>query len=459
MPRSRMDRRTFLGLLGAAGIGAALPPWMRAVSAAPSSENEYFIFFHAVGGWDIQLWSDPRTAPGPNHDPPDTHNTDSARLRLWQDDGPALPGGARSFRVVQPPGCNIPFGPGIGNLLSHGHYSRLCVINGLAMNTVSHATGITYAVTGRPAVDNRPLQSSVDAMVADALGTEQLIPAIALSAFPSALVGNKLDRRAAPLLLTEIGMGQSLLRRADRYETAADRSAVAALLARETADLVAGAAEPEPLRAFEAGYHAVDQLIARGQASMFDVGSLNARYGQLLPFDALPGMARDCAFAAEAFRFDVARCVSFAQVGFDTHGGDHYLQGWRQQAAFDLLAALLEVLDRLPHPRLDGHTIGDHVHILATSDFGRTPLLNERRGRDHHATGSALIISPRVRGNFVFGGSDPDQMMPLDVPIGGRMRPVTPSDLLATYLTAFGLSASRYLSQGEIIRDVLPEAP
>ena len=50
--------------------------------------------------------------------------------------------------------------------------------------------------------------------------------------------------------------------------------------------------------------------------------------------------------------------------------------------------------------------------LLVVSDFCRTPQINLAGGRDHYPNNSALVISPRFRGNLVFGKSDPDQLLP-----------------------------------------------
>ena len=55
-----LDRRRFLKVLGAgAGAAFASVPLYRAFAGASGGEDEFFIFIHASGGWDVTLWADP----------------------------------------------------------------------------------------------------------------------------------------------------------------------------------------------------------------------------------------------------------------------------------------------------------------------------------------------------------------------------------------------------------------
>jgi uncharacterized protein (DUF1501 family) len=90
------------------------------------------------------------------------------------------------------------------------------------------------------------------------------------------------------------------------------------------------------------------------------------------------------------------------------------------------------------------------------SEFCRTPQVNLASGRDHYPNNSALVISPRFRGNTVFGKSDPEQVLP----VATRMfsdgeRAMAPPDLLATFLSAFGVDPRKYLRDGEPVPELL----
>ena len=77
-----MKRRTFLQIVG--GGSAALmmkrPLW----AAARATSDEFFVFVHAAGGWDVTLWADPRNEKKGIVDPATAENTDIAPVKLWK---------------------------------------------------------------------------------------------------------------------------------------------------------------------------------------------------------------------------------------------------------------------------------------------------------------------------------------------------------------------------------------
>ncbi len=82
---------------------------------------------------------------------------------------------------------------------------------------------------------------------------------------------------------------------------------------------------------------------------------------------------------------------------------------------------------------LHGRGLLEDTLVMATGEFGRTPHLNPRGGRDHWpACWSALFAGGGVRGGQVIGSSDS---------LGGepRDRPVTPAEVAATVYHALGL--------------------
>jgi uncharacterized protein (DUF1501 family) len=80
-----------------------------------------------------------------------------------------------------------------------------------------------------------------------------------------------------------------------------------------------------------------------------------------------------------------------------------------------------------------GRGLLENTLVLAMGEFGRTPHLNPRGGRDHWpGCWSVLLAGGGVRGGQVVGSSDS---------VGGepRDRPVTPAELAATVYSALGL--------------------
>ena len=82
---------------------------------------------------------------------------------------------------------------------------------------------------------------------------------------------------------------------------------------------------------------------------------------------------------------------------------------------------------------LEQRAMLDETLVVVMGEFGRTPKLNTRGGRDHWPrVFSVLMAGGGVAGGQVIGSSDAVGESPLD-------RPVTPSDLAATIYTLLGI--------------------
>jgi hypothetical protein len=447
------SRRGLLKLLGgAAAAGAASQPVWRALADEPAAPDEFFVFVHASGGWDVTLSLDPRNEAVGIIDPPSTEWVDTAPIRHWRD--APLDGGVDTFEVLQPRNTRLRFGPAIGNLLDIA--DRVTVFNGLAMNTVSHPDGTFFVATGRHLAGGRPVAPSVDTMIANEFGRTQLFPSVSVQ-FPSAYVGGGLDPRAAPLKMASVDTVSRVLARSNANTAAADREAVTALLSQEARDLAARSYHREVMQGFSLQYDGLRQMLRSNLQAVFQTTALRtAQPGFDYAARFQSRAATNAAFAVEAMKRNVVRCVSFSMGGFDTHGTNYRQQAQVQQECFDNIAALVRALDAAPHPTRTGRRLSDHTHILLVSDFCRTPQINATGGRDHYPNGSALVISPRFRGGMSYGSSDPAQLLPR--PAGmfvDGMRPVAPPDVLATFVQAFGVNPRRYLRDGEVVREVL----
>jgi hypothetical protein len=448
------SRRTFLKVLtGAAAAGVATQIPLQAFADPPMGQNEFFIFIHASGAWDVMLWADPRNEERGLIDPPNTGVVDEEGIRNWT--SAPMAGDIMSFVPVRPSGSNITFGPAIGNL--RDLYDRVTLINGIAVNTVSHPDGTVFAATGRHLAGGRAAESSIDTIIANEFGRETLFPVISIN-FPSNLIGNTIDRRVTPLRAGNIATVGRSLTRSDLYTYPADRTAVTALLSQEATDIAQRQYHPEVFQGMSLQFNALREMLASNLQSVFTASTLQTAYPEFfrnrMTFQA--GSAVNAAFAVEAMKRNKVRCVSFAMGGLDTHNSNYRTHALNQQEIFDTVAQLVRYLDMSPHPNLTGETLGAHTHILVVSEFCRTPQINLSGGRDHYPNGSALVISPLFRSNFVYGRSDPDQLLPLP---SGRfsdgMRPIAPPDILATFASAFGIDPRRYMRDGEVVRELL----
>ncbi len=452
------SRRRFLKVLAggaAAGVTTQLP--LRALADPPNGAQEFFIFIHAAGAWDVMLGLDPRNERRGLIEPPNTDVLDVSALDRWTDS--PLDGDTQSFAPVRPTGSNITFGPAIGELASL--YDRLTVVNGIAVNTVSHPDGTVFAATGRHLAGGRSPESSIDTLIANEFGREALFPVISMN-FPSWFVGANLDRRVMPLRTGGVDTVGRTLNRSALYTTAADRDAVTVALTQEARDLAARQQYPEVFNGMALQYEGLRRMLQSNLRSVFDGAMLTSMYPSLVPTAAgqryrfFQSGAVNAAFAVEAMKRNVVRCVSFAIGSFDTHSTNYRNQALLQQELFAILARLVRALDTAPHPTIATDRLSAHTHILVVSEFCRTPQINLSGGRDHYPNGSALVISPAFRSNFVYGSSDPEQLLPrASGMFSDGMRAIAPPDLLATFLGAFGVDPRRYMRDGEVVRALL----
>jgi hypothetical protein len=447
-----MKRRTFLQLLGGGSAALAFrKPLFAAAAKAPA--DQFFIFVHAAGGWDVTLWADPRNEKKGIVDPASSENTDVAPITRWKN--AALDGGADTFEILAPGDVALRFGPGIGDLFDLRH--RLTIVNGLTMNTVSHPDGTAFSATGRHLAGGHPPASSIDVAVANELGTGQLLPDIAIG-FPSSYVGEHLDRRAIPLRVANAGTISKSLARSDAYFKDADRAAITALLSDEAKTLAADSTYPETFERMRSQDDSLPRLLGDDLKAAFTAKALTDAYPQLDYKAKFIGQgALGAAFAVEAMKRDLVRCVGFALGGLDTHNQNYKQHAHTQQEIFNTVATLVKLLDTTPHPTRHGAKLADHAHILVFSDFCRTPQINLSGGRDHYPNNSALVISPRFKGGRSFGKTDHDQLLPADsgLKFSDGPRPIAPPDLLATFLHAFAIDPRVYLRDGEVVSEML----
>lgn len=123
------------------------------------------------------------------------------------------------------------------------------------------------------------------------------------------------------------------------------------------------------------------------------------------------------------------------RITWDCHGDPHCgpatLHDYQSHLCPDFDRAVSGLLDDLGQRGLLDDTL-----VTATGEFGRTPQVNDRVGRDHWTDcWSALIAGGRVTGGNVIGASDASASQPID-------RPVSPAELNATLLDWCGVNTA-----------------
>jgi uncharacterized protein (DUF1501 family) len=131
----------------------------------------------------------------------------------------------------------------------------------------------------------------------------------------------------------------------------------------------------------------------------------------------------------------------FGQVSWDCHanGGDlsTTLEDYSQTVCPMFDRAYTALLDDLSERGLLASTL-----VLAVGEFGRTPRINARGGRDHWpGVWTAIAAGGDVQGGRVIGASDRQGTEPKD-------RPVHASELAATIYQHLGIDAAAKLNCG-----------
>ena len=124
--------------------------------------------------------------------------------------------------------------------------------------------------------------------------------------------------------------------------------------------------------------------------------------------------------------------VRFVEVtlgGWDTHNDNFEALEEKLPPVDKALAALFDDLKK--------KNLLNDVVVATASDFGRTPKINERDGRDHYPkVFTTMLAGGGIKGGQVYGESDAKGAAVKDMP-------VTPQDFNATIAYALGLSITK----------------
>lgn len=387
---------------GLSAFGASTAFQRLATAAGPEHPDLYYVFCYFSGGWDILLGLDPRD--------PARFNSENMRTTRIQPAYELLDGS--DGRLVEAGGFT--FGPYIGDIAQH--VDKIAVVRGMSMETLTHEAGRRRFITGKPPSGLQARGSSAATLLAGKLGEAEPIPnlAIQVETFnvdqPNYATGLKAN--GVPDLIRAL------------------RPAEPRLEARQAAQLdhllksVARCDYAQRSRTWQAAEDARQKAVdmATGRLdSLFDFSApgmeaTRDHYGIPAGSSGLSSPEAQAAMAAQAIKGGVSRAVSIQVTsGLDTHFQEWTTdQGPRQQRGFDTMARLIEDLSRSQF-RDTGDSWLDHTVIVGFSEFSRTPLLNDREGRDHSLTNACLLAGAGIRGGQVIGRSSDLGMEPMAI--------------------------------------------
>ena len=176
------------------------------------------------------------------------------------------------------------------------------------------------------------------------------------------------------------------------------------------------------VRAYTDLYKDAVRLMRSADIQAFDISaepeSTHQMYGD-------SNFGQGCLLARRLIEHKV-RYVEVTRGGWDTHSNNFESVSSNCMDIDKAIGALLHDLDRRG-------LLSDTLVVLA-SEFGRTPDINARDGRDHWPMAfSAMLAGAGVRGGVVYGASDDHGKRVID-------NPVTPADLNATIAHLLGIS-------------------
>ena len=388
-----IDRRDFLKLAAASGLSVLTPRLARGQDVAAVG-GPFWLFFHAVGGWDPTLLCDPKGLGDEG---------EAAPVNLFD---PETIGEAGNHRYA-------PVGNHQAFFETHGE--RLLVLNGIDTATVDHSVGIRHIFSGRmrggyPSLaaliagtrsDGRPggflsfggYDETRDIVPRTRLGDASAIRQIA---YPNAVAGGE---------------------EGPTFHSPTTYRRILAFQDRRREFIEQGFSLPRSKRA-------VSQLFA-ARLGENEVASLSRLLqGQLRQDD----LQRQVQLSMASFRAGLAKTANLTLGNFDTHGNHDAQQ-------IPLMSRLLAAID-FAWTEAERTGMADDIVIVVGSDFARTPGYNGGGGKDHWSITSMMLMGKGIPGNKVVGRTtyhqapwslDPDTLQPLDPALdpeaGVRLQP------------------------------------
>jgi uncharacterized protein (DUF1501 family) len=422
---------------------------MRLAQAASGvDQTRRYVFIYFSGAWDLLLGLDPRN-PAEYTD----ERVDETGIQLSWDRITGL-----DPTLISTPDSPIVVGPAMAALAPH--FDVMSVVRGVAMDTVTHEVGRRYFITGMMPRGLTAAGSSMGTRIVARQGDQSPIPNLVcqsesynegLPTFANALsVGSVVDLVAAlgdgpdePGASVRQALTQFRARQNPFCDPMSlDRFGILATV-RETTikarDLVGGGGGPPlaDLFNFRLPQHA--ELRGRYQIPTFNPTVAGARV----------------AMAFQALKYGVSQSITLtAATGLDTHDANWADdQADRQRAGWNLVATLLADLKATDDPNVSGKKLIDTTTVVCFSEFGRTPKLNSRQGRDHSVVNACLLAGAGVPHNKVFGGTTAVGMNALPVHprtgvVSSSGLTITPNNILASILASSGMDTDKLRHDG-----------
>ena len=448
-------------ILKTLGLGTGLfllKPWkvslLRAEEKPKKRPDRYFIFCYFNGGWDTLLCLDPRD---PNSFKDEKKSETKIELAWDRIPSKFSDGQPVKKEIFQPKGSQIEFGPAARPFAEARHFEVSCVVRGISMDTVTHAVGRRYFLTGLMPAGLTPRGSSTSTAIVAQEG--DLTPIPNLSARVESF-NQGLPNFASALQVSSVYDLLSTLRKGPQAPRGELLNMIRAYREQKQDCDPFVLKDQELVALIRASQRKANVLIDSNLSAIFnfldpkdsDMKAIRDRY----KIKSLNSPEAQAAMAYQAVKYNVAQCVSIEMTNrLDTHGEEWANQQIEQlYVGFKALSQLITDLRKTEDPDNPNQTLLDRTTVIAFSEFGRQPLLNNRGGRDHWIASSALLIGAGVPHNKVIGATTEKGMGPVEIdpltgkPVKGKGTTLTPTLVLASVLESAGLDTTHLRTNG-----------
>jgi hypothetical protein len=402
-----LDRRHFLRA-GAVSVTYSLSGWLGKLATAsagdPKRKRACILLWMNGGPATIDLWD----------------------LKVGHDNG-------GPFKEIQTSAPGLKIGEHLPGIAKFG--DRLAVLRGMSTKEGDHGRASYLMRTGQlpmGAINYPTLGALISKEIGDPRNELPNFVSVAPQRFfnVDAYGSGFLGPQYAPLVVADSGFGgqpqevdqqlkvQNLGRPGD---VSADQAAARLEMLRDMQEAFAGG-HPGPVAASHAAaYDRATRLMQSSAAKAFELSeekdAVRDKYGRTL-------FGQGCLLARRL----VERNVPFVEVtlgNWDTHQNNHDLvKGLCGQLDKAWAALMTDLKDR---------GLLDSTLIVWMGEFGRTPKINNQKGRDHFPNAwSAVLAGGGIKGGQAVGKTSKDGM-------AVEERPTSTLDLLATVCTALGI--------------------
>lgn len=360
----------------------------------PSAKKRLLVIFNK-GGWDPTFVFDPHFSSSTVDSP-----TDATLAEL---------GGITFADTNQRPSVRAFF---------NQYASQACVVNGIAVGSISHPKCEQLFLTGSRALDAPDFL----AMVASKSSESQPLPYIVLS-------GPRIPGRYGELMSPIDELFGGILKK--QYPSSASSLDIKEDLVR---DYLMGVSQGR-----------TDSFGQDFRASLIRRQNLEA-YSHLFEISENPSFLESFEVASNALANELSQCAMIQLeppdlIRWDSHSQNAYNQNVAYENLFLSLSSVMSTLEA--QTDIDGIPLIETTTVAVVSEMGRTPLENGAGGKDHWPYTSALFLGAGIRGGQVVGLTDDSLMnLPVDLQTGmssasGTM--LTVPNLLGGLLSRFDI--------------------